>query len=49
MHFNPVKRRLVQEPEQWAWSSFRHYQNREAGPVGVNDTDLLLLSMRQPA
>ena len=22
MHRNPVKRRLVAEPEQWAWSSY---------------------------
>ena len=26
MHCNPVKRELVQEPEQWLWSSFRHYK-----------------------
>lgn len=25
MHHNPVKRSLVLEPEQWRWSSFRHY------------------------
>jgi putative transposase len=25
MHRNPVKRGLVQNPEDWAWSSFRHY------------------------
>jgi putative transposase len=36
MHRNPVKRGLVLEPEQWAWSSFRHYQRGEAGPVAVN-------------
>ena len=37
MHRNPVKRGLVLEPEQWAWSSFRHYQTGEAGPVLVNE------------
>ncbi len=25
LHRNPVKRGLVKEPEDWAWSSFRHY------------------------
>jgi len=25
MHRNPVKRGLVDRPEDWAWSSFRHY------------------------
>lgn len=25
IHRNPVKRGLVAEPEEWAWSSFKHY------------------------
>lgn len=25
IHRNPVKRGLVRSPEDWAWSSFRHY------------------------
>jgi putative transposase len=25
MHRNPVKRGLAAKPEDWAWSSFRHY------------------------
>ncbi len=25
MHRNPVKRGLVEKPEDWLWSSFRHY------------------------
>jgi putative transposase len=25
IHLNPVRRGLVQSPEEWAWSSFRHY------------------------
>jgi putative transposase len=49
MHNNPVKRGLVEEPEQWHWSSSRYYLYREAGLVAVNDTDILLMSMRQPA
>jgi len=40
---------LVEEPEQWPWSSFRYYQYREADPVAVNDTDIPLMSMRPPA
>lgn len=26
------------EPEQWAWSSFRHYADGEPGMVLVNET-----------
>jgi putative transposase len=37
MHNNPVKRGLVSEPEQWPWSSFRHYAYGETGPVLVNE------------
>ena len=36
MHRNPVKRGLVQSPEQWRWSSYRYYLLDEAGPVQVN-------------
>jgi len=35
MHRNPVKRGLVDRPEQWAWSSFRAYLFGEPGPVRV--------------
>jgi len=37
MHRNPVKRELVLEPDQWAWSSFRWYALGERGPVVVNE------------
>jgi putative transposase len=37
MHRNPVKTGLVGEPQEWAWSSFRHYAYGEAGPVLVNE------------
>ena len=37
MHRNPVKRGPVLAPQQWAWSSFRHYAYGEAGPVLVNE------------
>jgi putative transposase len=36
MHGNPVKRRLVDSPEQWRWSSYRDYFLGDAGPVQVN-------------
>ena len=35
IHRNPVKRGLVEQPEDWAWSSFRHYLNGEVGPVEI--------------
>ena len=31
MHRNPVKRGLVLEPQQWDWSSYRHYAGWERG------------------
>jgi putative transposase len=36
MHRNPVRRGLVEKPEQWKWSSFRAYLYGETGPVRVN-------------
>jgi hypothetical protein len=36
MHRNPVKRGLVEQPEQWKWSSFRAYRYGETGMVRVN-------------
>jgi putative transposase len=35
MHRNPVKRGLAERPEQWAWSSFRHYANGQLGTVEI--------------
>jgi putative transposase len=35
MHRNPVKRGLVSKPEQWPWSSFRHYATGEIGTVEI--------------
>ena len=35
MHRNPVKRGLVEKPEEWPWSSFRHYATGEAGIVEI--------------
>lgn len=36
MHRNPVKRGLVESPQQWRWSSYRHYLLEEVGLVRVN-------------
>jgi len=35
IHNNPVKRGLVDRPEDWQWSSFRHYLTGQAGPVEI--------------
>jgi putative transposase len=35
MHRNPVKRGLVERPEHWRWSSFRHYATGENGVVEI--------------
>jgi putative transposase len=35
LHRNPVERGLVEKPEDWAWSSFRHYATGEAGVVEI--------------
>lgn len=35
IHRNPVKRGLVERPEDWPWSSFRHYATGEAGVVEI--------------
>jgi putative transposase len=35
MHRNPVKRGLVQKPEDWRWSSFRHYATGIEGTVEI--------------
>jgi len=34
-HRNPVTRGLVERPEDWEWSSFRHYLNGEEGKVEI--------------
>jgi hypothetical protein len=35
IHRNPVKRGLVAKPEDWAWSSFRHYATGKVGAVEI--------------
>jgi putative transposase len=34
-HRNPVNRGLVENREDWPWSSFRHYATGEAGAVEI--------------
>src|SRR5947209_7505820 len=36
MHQNPVKRGLVEEPDEWTWSSSRSYVYGEEGKVRIN-------------
>ena len=53
MHRNPVQRRLVTRPEDWIWSSARHYATREGGlenespgrPVAVSSLARIRRSM----
>jgi putative transposase len=35
IHRNPVKRGLAKKPEDWCWSSFRHYATGEVGAVEI--------------
>jgi putative transposase len=35
MHQNPVRRGLVANPEDWPWSSFRHYATGEIGIIEI--------------
>jgi putative transposase len=47
MHRNPVQRGLVLKPEEWLWSSFRHYAYGEPGPVLVNEAQKAELYIRK--
>jgi len=46
IHRNPVKRGLVSSPEEWPWSSYRWYLLGQKGPVKINDTAILVMSVR---
>ena len=35
IHRNPVRRGLVTKPEDWSWSSYRHYQTGLRGTVEI--------------
>jgi putative transposase len=47
MHWNPVKRGLVEAPELWRWSSFRAYAYQEKGAVRLNEWSAHKLKFRQ--
>ena len=49
LHRNPVKRGLVELPEQWKWSSYHAYALGEAGAVKVNEWQVLKMKIRPPA
>ncbi len=37
-HRNPVKRGLLEKPEHWPWSSFRHYATGQLGTVEIESS-----------
>jgi putative transposase len=49
MHRNPVARGLVQEPEQWPWSSCRRYAFGEEGAVRINQWSEAKMKIPMPA
>jgi putative transposase len=38
IHTNPVKRRLVEHPKNWPWSSWAFYATGKQGPVKIEPT-----------
>ena len=46
IHRNPVKRGLVNSPEEWPWGSYRYYLSGEKSTVKINDTDILVMKVR---
>jgi len=46
IHRNPVQRGLVLEPEQWEWSSYRHYAFAEKGRVLVDEAQMAPMRVR---
>ena len=49
MHRNPVKRGLTLNPQEWAWSSYRHYADGERGIVLVNEEQRAEMTIRRRA
>jgi putative transposase len=39
VHFNPVRKGLVESPVDWKWSSARFYDTKEADPIEVDWPD----------
>ena len=46
MHRNPVKRGLVPDPDQWAWSNFRYYAYGERGKVLIDERKTASMKLR---
>jgi putative transposase len=40
MHFNPLKRKLVDHPEKWPWSSWSHYATGKGGLIPIDSLQL---------
>jgi putative transposase len=38
IHWNPMKRGLVERPEDWRWSSYRYYQTGVQGRVTIKSS-----------
>ena len=36
MHLNPVRKQFVQSPEEWKWSSARHYLKGVGEPLAID-------------
>ena len=49
MHRNPVKRGLVLEPQQWAWSSYQYYADGRRGIVLMNEEQKAEMKVRKIA
>jgi Transposase and inactivated derivatives len=47
IHRNPVERGLVSSPDLWPWSSFRWYRFGDPDPVRINDTDIMVMTIRK--
>ena len=46
IHANPVRRGLVQRPEDWPWSSARAWQTGEDEPIPIDNENLPPLDCR---
>ena len=49
IHRNPVKRKLVENPEDWKWSSYRHYTSGENCGVQIESWRNKTYSFAPPA
>ncbi len=47
-HMNPVKRKLVQEPGRWRWSSYSWYAGRKDVPIEIDTIDAVGQNSQYP-